>query len=295
MPQHNPILGILLRLLATVALAIMFALVKRASEMGISVIESLFFRQLAGIPFVVALALFSQHGLSQLATQRPWAQARRMVLGLVAMGLNFTAAIMLPLAEATAIGYTVPIFATLLAIFLLGETVGRYRWTAIATGFIGMLIITQIWNGGHGSSAGIAVAIAGALLTALVSIAIRDLGRTDNATATVFWFSLLSMLPLGLAMIWFAQAHDAAGWMLLAGISVSGAIAQVTLTAALRLAPVAVVMPIDYISLIWASLLGWYIFADVPAITTWIGAALIMASALYIFWREQHIKKADHA
>lgn len=292
MPQHRPILGIMLRLLATIALATMFSLVKLAGERGIGVVESLFFRQLAAIPFVLLLAAFSAQGLSQLKTARPWAQGRRMVLGLIAMSLNFLAAMLLPLAEATAIGYSVPIFATLLAIPLLGEHVGPHRWAAIAGGFIGMLIITQVWAGAHGNNLGIAVAIAGATLTALVSIAIRDLGRTDSAMATVFWFSLLSLLPLGLAMIWFAQSYSMQGWMLLAGIGLSGAIAQLSLTAALRAAPIAVVMPIDYISLIWASLLGWYIFADAPALTTWIGALIIMSSTFYIFWRERHRKKA---
>jgi drug/metabolite transporter (DMT)-like permease len=269
-------LGIALRVVATLALAIMFALVKLAGERGVNLIETLFFRQIAAIPLMVGIAAVSAQGLGMLATQRPWAQGRRMVLGLLAMGLNFTAAMLLPLPESTAIGYSVPIFATLLAILFLGETVGRHRWAAIGIGFVGVIIITHIWGGAHGNVIGIMAGISGAILTAL---------------ATVFWFSLLSMLPLGAAMLWYAQPHDAQGWMLLAAIGVTGAIAQISLTASLRAAPVSIVMPIDYVGLIWASLLSWYVFDALPAITTWIGAPIIIASALYILWREHHSKK----
>ncbi len=288
---HRPIFGIALRLVATIALAIMFALVKLSGDHGISLVETLFFRQMAAIPVVVAIAMSSAQGLPMLTTTRPWAQARRMVLGIAAMGLNFTAAMMLPLAESTAIGYSVPIFGTLLAILLIGEQVGWHRWAAIATGFVGVLIITNVWGGAHGSDIGIIAGVAGALLTALVSIAIRDLGRTENAMATVFWFSLMSMVPLGVAMIWFAQNHDAQGWMLIAGIGASGAIAQLTLTASLRAAPVNIVLPIDYIGLVWASILGLFLFDQYPAVTTWIGGPIIIASALYILWREHQNKR----
>ncbi len=273
----------------------MFALVKLAGEHGVSLVETLFYRQVAAIPVVVAIAVYSTQGLPMLKTARPWAQARRMTLGLCAMGLNFAAAMLLPLAESTAIGYSVPIFATLLAIILLRERVGLHRWAAIATGFVGVLIITNIWGGSHGNGFGIIAGVAGALLTALVSIAIRDLGRTDNPMATVFWFSLLSMVPLGIAMIWFAQHHDATGWMLVGGIGASGAIAQITLTASLRAAPVNIVLPIDYVGLVWASILGLVLFNQYPAMTTWIGGPIIIASALYILWREHRQKHVNIA
>ncbi len=289
---HRPLLGVALRLLATLMLAIMFALVKRAAEQGVHVVESLFFRQLTALPLILGWMALTGERLAVLKTARLPAHARRTALGVAAMILNFTAVVLLPLPEATAIGYSVPIFGTLLAVLLLGEAVGRHRWSAIIIGFVGVLIITGPFGGsaaaaGSGHLAGVAVALVGAFMTALVSVAIRDLGRTEAPMITVFWFSLLSMLPLGLALPFFVGAHAPMVWGLIAGLSLAGALAQLLLTAALRLAPVAIVLPVDYVGLVWAALLGWWLFDQAPALATWAGAALVIASGLTILWREQ--------
>jgi drug/metabolite transporter (DMT)-like permease len=136
---------------------------------------------------------------------------------------------------------------------------------------------------------GVAVAVAAALLTATVSLILRELGRTDQPGVIVFWFTLLSVAPLGLAMPIYGQAHDAGTWGLLLLIGVVGGIAQICLTAALRFGPVAVVLPMDYSAIIWTTLLGAFIGEGWPMATTWIGAILIIASGLYIAWRE-HVR-----
>jgi drug/metabolite transporter (DMT)-like permease len=283
---HKPILGILLRLGATINLAIMFACAKLASAHGVSLVEIVFFRQFTAIPLILAFAGFSRGGFGQLRTTRLSAHMRRMMLGVSAMALNFTAAIALPLTQSTAIGYTIPLFGTILAVFLLGERVGVARWSAIAIGFAGVLIITNPFSAGVGNGLGIAAAIGGAALTAGVSVAIADLGRTEKPLITVFWFSLLSMLPLGILMFGAAQTHNNIGWLLLFGIGISGAAAQIFLTASLRLAPVSVVLPVDYIGLLWAAIIGWAVFSDIPNMQTWVGAGIIIVSALTIIWRE---------
>src|SRR3546814_779873 len=125
--------------------------------------------------------------------------------------------------------------------------------------------------------------------SSLISIAVRDLGRTENATTIVFWFSLLSMLPLGIALPFVVQPHDAYQWLLFGGLGLSGAVVQLCLTGALRLAPVAVVIPMDYSALLWSIACGWFFFATFPAEATWIGAPLIVASGLFIAWREHRL------
>lgn len=277
--------GIAARLVAAALLAIMFALAKAAQQRGVHVVESIFWRQLLSIPLML-LIVMQGPGLTALRTARPGAHALRMVLGLSGMTLNFLGMTMLPLAEATTIGFSVPLFATLFAALLLGEPTGRWRWSAILLGFVGVLVVVRP-SEALLSSPGALVALSGALITALVSIQIRHLGRTEAATTIVFWFTLTSLLPLGAAMVWVAAPHDGTSWALIGGVALCGALAQWALTESLRLAPVSVVLPMDYSSLVWAALLGWLIFAEWPSPTILIGAPIIAASGLIIFWRER--------
>ena len=287
--EQRPLAGVALRLLTALLLAIMFALVKLAAERGVHVIESLFYRQvgsaLAAVAFVAAGA-----GIASLRTRRVGAHVIRMVLGITAMGLNFLAFILLPLAEATAIGFTVPIFSTVLAALLLAEPTGKWRWGAVAAGFVGVLLIVQPGGGGV-PIVGASVAIVAALLTASVTIVIRRLGATEKASTTVFWFAFSSLVPLGALMLRYGSMHDGQTWAILAGLALVGGLAQLTLTGALRLAPVALVMPMDYTSLLWATLLGLWIFGELPTPWVWAGAPIIIASGLVIVWREHRLSR----
>jgi drug/metabolite transporter (DMT)-like permease len=213
-----------------------------------------------------------------------------MALGVTAMALNFLAMILLPLAEATAIGFSVPIFSIVLAAVVLGEPTGRWRWGAVAAGFAGVLLIVQPGSG-EVPLAGASVALVAALLTAAVTIVIRRLGATERATTTVFWFAISSLVPLGLLMLAFGGAHDTATWAILGVMALAGGLAQLTLTSALRLAPVALVMPMDYTSLLWATLLGAWLFSELPTPWTWVGAPVIILSGLVIVWREHRLAR----
>jgi drug/metabolite transporter (DMT)-like permease len=281
---QRPLAAIALRLLTALLLALMFALVKLAAARGVHVVESLFYRQVGSALCAIGLVAAGA-GFASLRTRRVGAHVVRMVLGVTAMGLNFLAMIMLPLAEATSIGFTVPIFATVLAALLLGEPTGKWRWGAVAAGFAGVLLIVQPGSG-EVATLGAAVAICAALLTASVTIVIRRLGATEKTPTTVFWFAISSLVPLGLLMLRYGGMHDGETWAILAGLALAGGLAQITLTAALRLAPVALVMPMDYTSLIWATLLGFWIFAELPTPWVWAGAPVIIASGLVIVWRE---------
>lgn len=284
---QRPLAGMALRLVTALLLAMMFALVKLAATRGVTVVESLFYRQ-CGSALCAAGLVAAGPGFASLRTRRVAAHVARMVVGVVAMGLNFLAMILLPLAEATAIGFTVPIFSTLLAALVLGEPTGRWRWGAVAAGFAGVLLIVQPGSGEVPVS-GASVAVAAALLTALVTIVIRRLGATEPATTTVFWFALSSLAPLGVLMVLFARAHDPVTWLVIGGLAIAGGLAQLTLTSALRLAPVALVMPMDYSMLLWATLLGAWLFAEAPTSWLWVGAPVIIVSGLVIAWREHRL------
>jgi drug/metabolite transporter (DMT)-like permease len=287
--EQRPLAGIALRLLTALLLAIMFALVKLVSTRGVNVVESLFYRQ-CGSALCAAGLVAAGPGLDSLRTRRVSAHVGRMALGLTAMALNFVAFILLPLAEATTIGFSVPIFSVVLAALVLGEPTGKWRWGAVAGGFAGVLLIVQPGSG-EVPLLGASVALAAALLTASVTIVIRRLGATERATTTVFWFAVSSLVPLGLLMFHFAGPHDAVTWAILGGLAIAGGLAQLTLTGALRLAPVALVMPMDYTSLVWAVLLGAWIFGELPTPWVWAGAPIIIASGLVIVWREHRLHR----
>src|SRR5437868_6689373 len=232
-------LGMGLRLVSALSLALMFAGVKWAGQRGAGVVETLFYRQIGSVVCAVVFVALGP-GFASLRTKRFGAHAMRMAIGVVAMLLNFLMVTLLPLAEATAIGFSVPIFATLLAATVLGEPTGRWRWGAVIIGFLGVLVIIQPGSG-HISAYGGAVALGAVVSTACATIAIRHLGATEAVATTVFWFGATSLVPLGLAMPFAAHAHDAGTFAVIAALSLAGGIAQLALTGALRLAPVSLV------------------------------------------------------
>ena len=291
--EQNVLLGMALRICAGLALAVMFAGVKWAAQHGVRVVESLFYRQLGTTVAALAFVAIGP-GLASLRTKRVGGHVVRMGIGLLAMGLNFLAFAMLPMAEATAIGFSVPIFSTLLAAIVLGERTGIWRWGAVLAGFAGIMVIVQPGSGHIALSGGI-VAIAAALTTALATIAIRRLGATEAAATTVFWFGASSLVPLSVAMLFAGRTHSTEIFAVLAVMAIAGGAAQLFLTGALRFAPVALVMPMDYLSLIWSSLLGFLIFSQLPSEWTLLGAPLVIGAGLVILWREQRLKRRHDA
>lgn len=276
-----------LRLLAVMLLTLMSALLKLAEARGAKLPELMLFRQLFALPVVVLWVAIGP-GLATLRTKRIGAHITRSAMGLTGMSFTFGALLLLPLAEATAISFTVPIFATILGALILKEATGRHRWGAVIAGFVGVLIVTQPGDG-RIPLTGALVGLTAALMTSIIAIQLRQLGRTETAGTTVFWFAALSCVPMGLIYPFFATAHDSTTWALLAGIGVAGGLGQIAFTAALRFAPVSAVMPMDYSGLIWATLLGWLIFGVLPSGWTFIGAPVIIASGLYIVWRERRL------
>jgi drug/metabolite transporter (DMT)-like permease len=147
----------------------------------------------------------------------------------------------------------------------------------------------------HGASfppIGLALAIAGALGVGAVTITLRQIGRTEGTQTIVLWFTCLSLIGVGLFMPFYAKAHDGRLWLIFLALGGFGGLGQLLMTASLRYAPVSAVVPFDYLQLLWAVLLGWCLFADHPARTTWAGAAVIVASGLYTIYREHVLGRA---
>lgn len=284
--NQRPIYALGLRLMAMLALSAMLLLVKLTGERGIPLTETLFWRQL--LPGLALLGWLAARGeLARLRTQRLWSHARRAFVG--GSGMFFTLGVVqiLPLAEATVLGFTSPIFAVMLAAGLLGEKVGPWRWAAVLLGLAGIVIIAGP-DRAHIPLNGLVTGICAAFLVAVISIQLRDLGRTEEPVSVVFWFSAFCT-PV-LALFFFRNGppqHDLAEWAMLAGIGATGLAAQLLMTAALRYGTVASVIVMDYSQFGWATLWGWLFFAHVPGSQTWIGAPAIIAAGLIIAWREQ--------
>jgi drug/metabolite transporter (DMT)-like permease len=194
----------------------------------------------------------------------------------------------LPLAEATTMAFTVPIWAVILATLLLKEKIGVWRWSAVLFGFAGVLLIAQPGSGTF-PVYGAAVALAGAFMVALISIQIADLNRTDKPLTIVFYFALFSVPMTAVALPFVMTRHGAGDWALLLAIGAFGVLGQLLLTAALRFGAVASVIVMDYSQLFWATLYGWALFASLPPASTWLGAPLIIAAGLVIAWREHRL------
>lgn len=291
---QRPLLALLIRLGAIGSLATMSALIKYVSESGVHLVEILFWRQAIALPILLVWGLVATGSLAFLKTSRPGAHMRRGLYGTIGMVCNFGGVVLLPLAEATTMNFTAPIFAVLLSMLLLKEQVGAWRWSAVLLGFAGIVVIAQPGSGSL-PLFGALVALAGAFMIALISIQIADLGRTEQPLTIVFYFAAVST-PLCALGLWFVMApHSALQWGLLGALGVVGTLGQLLLTASLRHGRVASVIVMDYSALFWAALYGWLIWDTLPTIWTWIGAPLIVAAGIIITWREHTLARRSFA
>ena len=286
-PKQNRFVAIALRIGATTCFAFMAAMIKLGHEAGVSTPELAFYRFAFGLPPLLAWIAWSGN-FGAWRTTRPVAHVWRGIVGLTTMLTAFSALAFLPLAEATTIGFAAPLFAVILSALVLNEQVGRHRWTAVSVGFLGVFLVTRP-EGQDLPAIGLALALLSAFGVGVVTITIRQIGRTEHPQTTVLWFSLLSMLVLGTLLPFYGRGHDASIWAILLALGAFGGFGQIFLTTSLRFAPVSVVVPFDYTQLLWAVLLGWLIFASQPPSTTWAGAAIIIVAGLYTLYREHKL------
>ena len=237
------------------------------------------------IPLIgLSIIILPRHGLAVFHTQRFKGHLFRGTSQSCSQTFLMIAFSLMPLASAVAINFSAPIFATLASMIFLREHVGFARWSAILVGFFGVLIVTS--PGTDTFTIGALFALANAIMYGTVTAGVRGLTSTESAlTLTMYQMLIMSaafslMLPFGFVMPTWADA----GWLVLNGIG--NGVAQYMWTRAIHLAPTSVVSPFQYFSLIWAMMLGFAIWGDVPTPHLLIGAAVVIGSGLYILWRE---------
>lgn len=291
----NPLRGIGLKVLSVVVFTLMAICVKAAAHVPPG--ETVFFRSFFAIPVIVGWLAWTRKLRHGLATDFPLGHFWRGLVGTSAMALNFTALGLLPLPEATALGYAAPLLAVIFAAMFLGEQVRAFRLTAVFVGLIGVVIVllprlTLATDPGEASALealGAMAALFGAVFAALAQVFVRRLIHTEATAAIVFYFSAtaaaLSLLTLPFG--WVAPTLPETA--LLVGAGLLGGIGQILLTESYRHAETAAIAPFDYVSMLLALLFGYWIFAEVPTPSMLAGAALIVAAGLFIIWRERKL------
>lgn len=281
-PLDNAKIGILYVLASTFFFTALNVAAKWLSA-EYSVIEITFFRNI--FAFLPCLAwVVAGSGLTSLRTGRLRLHLFRGTAGLASMLLAFTSLSLLPLADAVAISFATPLFLTALSVPLLGEKVGRHRWSAVVIGFIGILVMAR--PSGAGSGLGFLTAITGALVNAVILITVRRLGRTEAPLTIIFYQAFIGTIGGTLLLPFAWEMPNLAGFALFVGLGIGGVIGHFCLTQGFRYAAATVVGPFNYAGLIWATLFGYMLWGDLPTLYTISGGAIVIASGIYIFYRE---------
>jgi drug/metabolite transporter (DMT)-like permease len=284
--SHHAVLGISLKLVSVLCLATMAACVKylgSASPAG----QVVFFRGVISM-LVIAAVAWRTEGFKVLKTRNWRAHASRSVFGAVSMFCWFVSLTMIPLAEMMAISFTIPLFLTVLAMVFLHEKIHAYRWTALAIGFAGVLIIVSPeLITGSGSALGVGIAVTAAVLAAFALMFLRRMSGQENALTITFYFFLTSSV-LSLGTLAFGPWPMPTGQqlLLLGLIGIFGVMGQLTMTFTYRYAEASLVAPLDYVNMLFAIAIGYYVFGEIPHISTWVGAPLVIAAGGIILWRE---------
>lgn len=291
----NPSLGIFLKLGSVMAFVAMQVLVK-LTEGRIPSGEVVFFRSFFAFPVILAWLAWTHQLRVGLKTARPMSHVWRSAVGTGAMGLSFAGLQMLPLPEVTAISFAAPILTVVFAALFLGERVHAFRIAAVTLGMTGVMIVlvpqlSAVTHGGGDTTValGALIVFASATLAAFAQIILRRMAGVERSATIVFYFTLASTL-MSLFTIPFGwvrpSGHDAA-LLIVAGLF--GGVGQGLLTSSYRFAPASVVAPFDYASMLFAIVLGYFLFAEVPTIWTLSGAALIITGGFLIIWRERQL------
>ena len=255
-----------------------------------SVFEIAFYRNIFSIlPFIAAIVLFRQRDILRIRT-KPRLIFTRAVLGTMTLVLTFSAFSLMPMAETSVLLFTASLFLPVLGMLMLREHVGPYRWSAVVIGFVGVAIMAN--PTGAVNPAGLVFALAAAFMQAFMGIILRHLGGYERPVTIAFYFFVVGIFITGLAMPFVAQPFDTAELPLWIGIGLSGAAAQWLYSLALKLTPAAIVAVLNYTNLVWAMLFGWLVWNDWPAPIVLAGATVVIASNLFIVWRETRAEGA---
>jgi drug/metabolite transporter (DMT)-like permease len=233
---------------------------------------------------VCGMLILPKGGIAVWRTRRIGAHIWRGVAQFGSMLCIFMAFRLMSLTGAMALSFSAPLFTTLLSIIVLKEVVGLHRWSALVVGFVGVLIVTQ--PGADSLQAGAFFAVGNALMISIVSVAIRRMSATESVgTLTLYQMAIitlctLAMLPFGMRMPDWRNA------LLLIATGLGNGVGQYWWTKSLAAAPTSIVVPFNYLSLVWAAILGFAIWGEIPDRALLIGSAIVIGSGLYILWRE---------
>jgi drug/metabolite transporter (DMT)-like permease len=293
--DRRPLVGIVLKICSVVAFVVMSALIKAAGDVFTG--QVVFFRSLFAVIPVVAVMAWRRELATAFYTSRPMSHVLRGLVGVSSMGLGFFALTRLPLPEWIAINYAQPLIVVVFSAIFLGETVRFFRWTAVAVGFVGVVIIswpklTLLSSGaelGHGEAIGVVAVLAGAAISAVAMLLVRGLVRTEASATIVFWFSItctvagLATLPFGWSPLTVMQAA------ILIGAGLCGGVGQILMTESYRHADMSTIAPFEYSSMILGIAIGYFAFAEVPTLYTLVGGIIVVGAGLFIIWREQRL------
>jgi len=250
-------------------------------------VQTAFFRAFFSMLFLLPLILTGR--------VKPWKSQHiqghfwRTLMGTVSMVLGFYALAMLPLADATALAFSQPLFSVVLGAVVLHEKVRWRRWTATIVGFVGVLVMVR--PGSHGLQPGAIVALCNAMSVAVSILLVRRLSASEAPLMILTQFALWSTLFLLLPAIWFWRWPTPFGWALAVGVSITATVGQYFWVQAFASGEMSAVAPFDYLRLPFAVFVGWMIWADMPVVWTYVGAAIVIGSALYIAYREQQLAR----
>jgi len=291
----SPFKGIALKLCSVMLFVVMSALIKAASD-HVPPGQAVFFRSFFAVPVILLWLALRGDLRTGLRVQSRMGHFWRGVVGTTAMGLMFAGLGLLPLPEVTALGYTAPLLTVVFAAMFLDEKVGLFRISAVALGLVGVLIVlSPRLSTVTGETVqtleaiGAVVVLLGAVCAALAQIYVRKMVATEQTSAIVFYFSLTSTL-LSLLTIpfgWVIPGATETVFLILAGLL--GGTAQIFLTSSYRFADASVVAPFDYASMLFALLIGYFVFAEAPTGPMLLGAALVILAGIIIILRERHL------
>ncbi|MCE9522002.1 MAG: DMT family transporter [Alphaproteobacteria bacterium] len=289
--SSKPLLGIGLKIAATFVFTLMAAIARHLGE-TFPVGQIVFFRSLFAFIPIAGLMIYAGHGFSMLATKRPLSHLRRSFTGVCAMFTYFGALMYLPLADVTAISFASPLIVVTLAALMLGEAIRAYRWSAVAVGFVGVLIMVSphlSLGSGEAPTVGLLLAILNAGLVAFTMIFIRMMAGTEPALAIAFYFQLSSttVSALTLPFAWVTPGGRELALLILMGIL--GGFGQLFMTNSYRFAQASTLASFDYAAMVWAILFGWLFFSELPAVAVYVGAVIVIASGLFIALRERQL------
>ncbi|MDX2073102.1 MAG: DMT family transporter [Alphaproteobacteria bacterium] len=256
---------------------------------GMHSMQMVFIRNAMSLAMISSFELVRQHGRLHFPTARMSGHFGRAVAGLIAMQLWFHSVTIMPVTLATALSFTTPIFATIFAILFLGERAGIRRWAAMLVSFIGVIMILRPDT--QAMDANIVFVLAASAAMAVAGTFVKSLSRTERPETIVFYMVLvMTPLSLPLALFYWQPVSWHQLWLLFF-IALFSTVAQLMMARAFKRAEVVVLMPLDFTRLIFTSCLAYVFFGEVLDSHAWFGAAIIVASTLYIAHREAKIKR----